>query len=115
MQSADGLYLSIIWWSVLWCWWNVVYTEADIVLLLYTDSLYQLLLELSSSSCSSLMKSAAAAGAGGDVSALACCCLLSLVIARGDTGKLLTTVAAMLMYSTRLAAQHIQVPLSSLI
>jgi len=34
---------------------------------------------------------------------------MSLVVGRGDTGKLLTAVAAMLMYSTRLAAQHVMV------
>lgn len=61
-------------------------------------------MELSSSS---VVKDASAAVES--VSALACCCLVSLVVARGDTGKLLTAVAAMLMYSTRLAAQHIMV------
>jgi len=70
------------------------------------ESLYQLLMELSSS-CA--REGVEAECGGGSVSALACCCLLSLVIARGDTGKLLTAVAAMLMYSTRLAAQHIVV------
>jgi len=74
------------------------------------DSLYQLLMELSSSS-SSCSKSDSVSGMveSHSLSAIACCCLLSLVIARGDTGKLLTTIAAMLMYSTRLAAQHIMV------
>ena len=43
------------------------------------------------------------------LSALACSCLISLVVVRGDTGKLLTAVAAMLMFSARLAKQEIQV------
>jgi RCR-type E3 ubiquitin transferase len=43
------------------------------------------------------------------LSALACSCLISLVIARGDTGKLLTAIAAMLMFSARLAKQEIKV------
>ena len=43
------------------------------------------------------------------LSALACSCLISLVIARGDTGKLLTSVAAMLMFSARLAKQEVKV------
>jgi len=85
----------------------------------FVDSLYQLLMELSSSSSVIVQGVSAREGVeaecGGSVSALACCCLLSLVIARGDTGKLLTTVAAMLMYSTRLAAQHIMVPLPVLL
>jgi hypothetical protein len=45
------------------------------------------------------------------LSALACSCLLSLVVARGDTGKLLTAIAAMLMFSARLATQDIKVVL----
>lgn len=43
------------------------------------------------------------------LSALACSCLISLVIGRGDTGKLLTAIAAMLMFSARLAKQEIKV------
>lgn len=43
------------------------------------------------------------------LSALACSCLISLVIARGDTGKLLTAIAAMLMFSARLAKQEVKV------
>lgn len=43
------------------------------------------------------------------LAALACSCLLSLVVARGDTGKLLTAVAAMLMFSSKLATQAIKV------
>jgi E3 ubiquitin-protein ligase MYCBP2 len=43
------------------------------------------------------------------LSALACSCLISLVITRGDTGKLLTAIAAMLMFSARLAKQEIKV------
>ena len=77
------------------------------------ESLFQLLMEL----CSSSVVRDVSGGAGGSVesvSSVSCCCLLSLVIARGDTGKLLTAVAAMLMYSTRLAAQHIMVHSQSL-
>jgi len=90
-------------------------TEQCFTVCLCIDSLYQLLMELSSSSSSSsVMKPSSVSDSVSTaesqcLSAVACCCLLSLVISRGDTGKLLTAVAAMLMYSTRLAAQHIMV------
>ena len=47
------------------------------------------------------------------LTALACAGLLSLVIARGDTGKLLTAIATMFMLSTKLATQEIKVGLPS--
>ena len=43
------------------------------------------------------------------LTALACSCLLSLVISRGDTGKLLAAAAAMLMSPGALSSQHIKV------
>lgn len=46
---------------------------------------------------------------GKSLPSLACATLLSLVIARGDTGKLLTAVAAMLMSPATLATQEMQV------
>ena len=48
-----------------------------------------------------------------NLTALACTCLLSLVIARGDTGKLLSAVAAMLMSLPALATQQIKVVLKT--
>lgn len=44
------------------------------------------------------------------LSSLACACLLSLVIARGDTGKLLSAVASLLMSPSSLATQQLHVP-----
>ncbi|XP_035682944.1 E3 ubiquitin-protein ligase MYCBP2-like isoform X1 [Branchiostoma floridae] len=76
------------------------------------DSLFQLLIDLVNNSgpetspttdCTSL-------------AALACSCLLSLVVARGDTGKLLNAVAALLISPGSQSAQAVKVPsiLSSL-
>eukprot|EP00058_Branchiostoma_floridae_P002865 XP_002588353.1 hypothetical protein BRAFLDRAFT_81492 [Branchiostoma floridae] len=50
------------------------------------------------------------------LAALACSCLLSLVVARGDTGKLLNAVAALLISPGSQSAQAVKVPsiLSSL-
>jgi len=78
---------------------------------LCVESLYQLLMELSSSMATRLEGSSRGGVEAecGSVSAVACACLLSLVIGRGDTGKLLTAIVAMLMYSQRLAVQHITV------
>lgn len=72
-----------------------------------SDSLYHLLMDLSQSrvSCSPDVLEFET------LAALACSCLLSLVVARGDTGKLLTAVAAMLMFSSKLATQAIKVML----
>jgi E3 ubiquitin-protein ligase MYCBP2 len=44
------------------------------------------------------------------LNAVACACLISLVIARGETGKLLSAVAAMLMSPAALASQDVKVP-----
>jgi len=66
-------------------------------------------MELSSSSAMKTVSDCAPVEESYSLSAVACCCLMSLVVGRGDTGKLLTAVAAMLMYSTRLAAQHVMV------
>lgn len=46
---------------------------------------------------------------GNHIIALACSCLLSLVVVRGDTGKYLTAVAALLMCPRVLTVQNIQV------
>ena len=46
------------------------------------------------------------------LTSLACTCLLSLVVARGDTGKLLSAVAAMLMSPPALATQQMKVATS---
>lgn len=45
--------------------------------------------------------------------AVACSCLIALVIARGDTGKLLSALAALLMCPQALAQQKIHVSFSS--
>ncbi|KAI8499939.1 E3 ubiquitin-protein ligase mycbp2 [Branchiostoma belcheri] len=68
------------------------------------DSLFQLLIDLVNNSgpetsptsdCTSL-------------AALACSCLLSLVVARGDTGKLLNAVAALLISPGSQSAQAVK-------
>ncbi|XP_074650729.1 E3 ubiquitin-protein ligase MYCBP2-like [Tubulanus polymorphus] len=69
------------------------------------DSLFLLLMELTSKSnpeqnCQSSYS----------LSAVACACLISLVVGRGDTGKLLSAIGAMLMSSAKLASQDIRVP-----
>ena len=43
------------------------------------------------------------------LTSLACACLLSMVIARGDTGKILAATAAALMSPAVLASQEIKV------
>lgn len=47
---------------------------------------------------------------GSHLTAIACACLLSLVVVRGDTGKYLSAVAALLMCPRALASQNIQMP-----
>lgn len=47
---------------------------------------------------------------GSHLTAIACACLLSLVVVRGDTGKFLSAVAALLMCPRALASQNIQMP-----
>lgn len=49
--------------------------------------------------------------AGGDWSAVGCAALLGLCVARGDTGKTLCAIAALLMSGPPLAQQSIQLPL----
>lgn len=46
---------------------------------------------------------------GSHLTAIACACLLSLVVVRGDTGKFLSAIAALLMCPRALASQNIQV------
>ncbi|GFY47108.1 hypothetical protein TNIN_284731 [Trichonephila inaurata madagascariensis] len=71
------------------------------------DALFDLLLEISSSS--SLMDQAQSSFSL-NLTSYACACLLSLVVARGDTGKLLSAASAMLMSSQSLAAEEIPTP-----
>ncbi|GIX98131.1 hypothetical protein CEXT_91021 [Caerostris extrusa] len=71
------------------------------------DSLFDLLLEISSSS--SLMDQAQSSFSL-NLTSYACACLLSLVVARGDTGKLLSAASAMLMSSQSLASEEIPTP-----
>jgi len=79
------------------------------------DSLYHLLMELSQSrsglsSTTTPQSVVDSTSESESLSALACSCMLSLVIARGDTGKLLTAIATMLIYSSKLASQLIKIP-----
>ncbi|XP_043660407.1 E3 ubiquitin-protein ligase highwire [Drosophila teissieri] len=68
--------------------------------------LYDLLLDLAT------MPAAlnSATGAEANWSAMACAALLGLCIARGDTGKMLKAIAAMLMTPRQLSAQIVQLP-----
>ncbi|KAG8179148.1 hypothetical protein JTE90_015337 [Oedothorax gibbosus] len=70
------------------------------------DALFDLLLEISSSSTSDQAQSTFSS----NLTSFACACLLSLVVARGDTGKLLSAASAMLMSSQSLAAEEIPTP-----
>ncbi len=76
------------------------------------DSMYQLLMDLSTAGNSSSTPGTGKTVADGlALTSLACSCLLSLVIARGDTGKLLAAVAVALMSPSQLASQEIIVGL----
>lgn len=70
------------------------------------NPLYDLLLDLAT------MPAAlnSATGAEANWSAMACAALLGLCIARGDTGKMLKAIAAMLMTPRQLSAQIVQLP-----
>lgn len=50
-----------------------------------------------------------AANDGSHLTAVACSCLLSLVVVRGDPGRLLATISALLMSPKALTNQNIQV------
>lgn len=71
------------------------------------DPLFDLLLDLATSHG----PESAAANDGSHLTAVACACLLSLVVVRGDTGRLLAAIAALLMCPRALAVQNIQVRL----
>ncbi|XP_031781072.1 E3 ubiquitin-protein ligase MYCBP2 isoform X6 [Nasonia vitripennis] len=71
------------------------------------DPLFDLLLDLATSHG----PESAAANDGSHLTAVACACLLSLVVVRGDTGRLLATIAALLMSPRALAVQNIQMPI----
>ncbi|XP_043461333.1 E3 ubiquitin-protein ligase MYCBP2 isoform X1 [Leptopilina heterotoma] len=70
------------------------------------DSLFDLLLDLATSHG----PESDAANDGSHLTAVACACLLSLVVVRGDTGHVLSAIAALLMSPRALAAQNIQMP-----
>ncbi|KAK1123908.1 hypothetical protein K0M31_006938 [Melipona bicolor] len=70
------------------------------------DPLFDLLLDLATSHG----PESAAANDGSHLTAVACACLLSLVVVRGDTGRLLAAIAALLMCPRALAIQNIQMP-----
>ncbi|XP_071950592.1 E3 ubiquitin-protein ligase MYCBP2-like isoform X2 [Antedon mediterranea] len=70
------------------------------------DSLFQLLLQLSTSPCSPDTPARLAK----DLLSLSTSCLLSMVIARGDTGKLLSAVSSILMSSHHMAGNQMKIP-----
>ncbi len=88
---------------------NADFTDCSVL-----DSMYQLLMDLSTAGNSSSTPGTGKTVADGlALTSLACSCLLSLVIARGDTGKLLAAVAVALMSPSQLASQEIIVSLST--
>ncbi|KAG7189524.1 hypothetical protein KM043_017215 [Ampulex compressa] len=70
------------------------------------DPLFDLLLDLATSHG----PESAAANDGSHLTAIACACLLSLIVVRGDTGRLLATIASLLMSPRALVMQNIQMP-----
>ena len=70
------------------------------------DPLFDFLLDLATSHG----PESDAANDGSHLTAVACSCLLSLVVVRGDTGRLLTTIAALLMSPRAFTIQNIQLP-----
>ncbi|XP_063987126.1 E3 ubiquitin-protein ligase MYCBP2 isoform X2 [Diachasmimorpha longicaudata] len=70
------------------------------------DPLFDLLLDLATSHG----PESTVANDGKHLTAVACACLLSLVVVRGDTGRLLAAIAALLMCPKALATQNIQMP-----
>lgn len=77
----------------------------NIFIFCFIDPLFDLLLDLATSHG----PESAAANDGSHLTAVACACLLSLVVVRGDTGRLLAAIAALLMCPRALAVQNIQV------
>ncbi len=77
---------------------------------LLVDSLYQLLMELATTPVPGDTHQIDSQS----LTALACACLCSLVIARGDTGKILSAVGAALMSPMALASQEIKVQITHL-
>lgn len=69
------------------------------------SSLYDLLLNLSTSNSSG----SSSVGEVNNWSGIACSALLGLCVARGDTGKTLKAIAALLMSPKTLSEQYIQV------
>ncbi|XP_054723026.1 E3 ubiquitin-protein ligase MYCBP2-like [Uloborus diversus] len=72
------------------------------------DALFDLLLEISSTTFSAADQSQSSYAS--TLTSYACACLLSLVVAKGDTGKLLSAASAMLMSSQILALEEIPTP-----
>lgn len=70
------------------------------------EPLFDLLLDLATSHG----PESTVANDGTHLTAVACACLLSLVVVRGDTGKLLAAIAALLMCPRALAVQNIRMP-----
>ena len=70
------------------------------------DALYQLLMDLATAGATTVQTEKPD---GHMLTALACSCLLSLVVARGDTGKILAAVAVALMSPSQLASEEIKV------
>lgn len=70
-----------------------------------SDQLFELLLDLATTTHGPELTVVD----GNELTAVACACVLSLVVVRGNTGRILTTIAALLKCSKTLAIQNIQV------
>lgn len=73
-----------------------------IIVLFFSEPLLELLLKLAT-------MSHVATNDASHLTSVACSCLISLVIARGDTGKILSALAALLMCPQSIALQSIHV------
>ena len=76
--------------------------------LFISDSLFELLLDLSIDHRPEMLDPPGLLS----ISSLSCACLLSLIIASGNTGKMLSGIAAILMSAGRLSQQAFKVSLS---
>lgn len=75
------------------------------------NPLYDLLLDLATMSSAEGVTTASVPPTNdGDWSAVACSALVGLCIARGDTGKMLKAIAALIMSPRHLSSQRIQMP-----
>ena len=84
------------------CHWQLA-VHVHSFMLFSSDGLFQLLMEIATNSGPDFVRD------GLSLTSLGCSALISLVVALGDTGKLMTALSAMLMGTGPLSTQKIQV------